>query len=398
MRINYTFILLWTSVFSFGQTDALSVITVDEAVNLALENNPAVANHSLKIEQNRVMKSALLNIQPTELKYKSGQIYTPEHDRYIELNQSFGSLLEHISNYRLANEYLQISRTESDLAKKNITAEVKSAYYFWVYTYNKLLLLEQKENVFSDIERIAELQYKNGDIDQLEKTSLCAEAAGVRTTLNMLYDEIEIARNKLKQLIVTEAEIIPSIRELPIYKIDKAADTSWYSNNLLASYYKGLSEINNLKVKSKRASFFPEISLGIINQHITPYSGLWAWQFGLSFPVLFFVNKAEVQQAKIQAQMSANEYKYQLFVINKTIENLILELNKTFKNLMHYDQFALAQAEQIVLTATLQLEKEEIEYIEYARRIAESISIKLKYLEILNQYNQTAIQLEFYAD
>lgn len=398
MRIYYTFILLWISVLSFCQADSLSVIAVDEAVHMALENNPAAVNHSLKIEQSRLMNSALLNIKPTEIKYRSGQIYGPEHDRYIEINQSFGSLLEHISNYRLANEYMQISKTESDLAIKNITAEVKSAYYFWVYTYNKLLLQEQKGNVFRDIERIAELQYRNGDIDQLEKTSLYAEAASVRTTLNMLYDEYEIARNKLKQLIVTEAEILPSIRELPIYKIDKAADTGWYSNNLMASYYKGLSEINNLTVKSKRASFFPEISLGVINQHITPYSGLWAWQLGFSFPVLFFVKNAEVQQAKIQAQMSENDYKYQLFVINITIENLILDLNKTFKNLMYYDQFALVQAEQIVQTVTLQLEKEEIEYIEYARHIAESISIKLEYLEILNQYNQNAIQLEFYAD
>lgn len=398
MRIHYTFILLWISVLSYSQADPLSVITVDEAVNMALDNNPAVVNHSLKIEQSNFMKSALLNFQPTELKYRSGQIYRPEHDRYIELNQSFGSLLEHINNYRLANEYLQISKTEYDLVIKNITAEVKSAYYFWIYTYNKLLLQEQKEDVFSDVERIAALQYKNGDIDQLEKTALFAEASGVRTALNMLYDELEIARNKLKQLIVTDAEILPSISELPIYKINKAADTSWYSNNLLASYYKELSEINNLKVKSKRSSFFPEISLGIINQHITPYSGLWAWQLEFSFPILFFVKKAEVQQAKIQAQMSENDYKHQLYVINKTIENLILDLNKTFKNLMHYDQFALVQAEQLAQTATLQLEKEEIEYIEYARRIAESISIKLEYLEILNQYNQTAIQLEFYAN
>ncbi|MBN2523648.1 MAG: TolC family protein, partial [Bacteroidales bacterium] len=208
----------------------------------------------------------------------------------------------------------------------------------------------------------------------------------------------EMARNKVKQLIVTDAEIVPLIGELPMYKINKTTDTSQYRNNILSDYYRGLFEIDSLALKSKTAVFFPEISFGIINQHIAPYSGLWAWQLKLSFPVLFFHKKSEVQKAKLEAQVSENEYDYQSFAINKTIENLILDLDMSFKKLMYFDKYALLQAEQIMQTATLQLEKEEIEYVEYIRQIAESISIKLEYLEILNQYNQTAIQLEFYAN
>ncbi|MBN2482191.1 MAG: TolC family protein [Bacteroidales bacterium] len=398
MRNFILLTFLWVQVYVFGQTGPISVISPEESVKMALENNPAVVNQSLRIEQSQLMRKVSWDFESTGMKYRSGQLYGPERDRYLEINQGFGSLLEHIHNYRLADKQLQLSKTEYNLARKNLIAEVNSTYYYWVYTYNRLIIQEQQSKVFSDIERIADLQYKNGDIDLLERTALVTEAASVETGLNILYDELEMARNKVKQLIVTDAEILPSMTELSMYKINRASDTRMYQNHILASYYKSLTELNDCTVASKSAAFFPELSFGIINQHIAPYSGLWAWQLELSIPVLFFTKKAEVQRARLETQISENEYEYQLFAINKTIENLVLELEMIFKKLIYFDQYALLEAEQIVQTATRQLEKEEIGYIEYARRIAESLSTKLEYLEILNHYNQTAIQLEFYAN
>lgn len=383
--------------YSFGQKDSISLLSPEEAVSLALENNPVILNSSLQIDKAQLMKQASWDIDATEFKFKIGQIYSPEQDRYFELNQGFGSLLEHIYQFHMANQHLQLSKTEFEIQQRNITSEVKSAYYFWVYTYNRLSILQQQQQIFSDIARIAGLQYKNGEIDLLEKTTLLAEVAHVETQLNMLYDELDIACNKLKQLIVKEGDILPLITELTMYKINKSSDTSQYSTSILANYYRNLYEINSIAVKSKSAAFFPEISMGVINQHIEPHSGLWGWQLGLSFPLWFVSKGAELKQAKLEKEMAENEYDYQLFAIKKTIENLILELDKTFKKLLYFDQYALIQADQISETASLQLEKEEIEYIEYACQIARSISIKMEYLETLNQYNQFAIQLEFYA-
>lgn len=357
-----------------------------------------MVNMALKTEQNQFMRSASWDLDPIELTYRSGELYSSQQGRYIEINQDFGSLLKHISNYKLASKQVKVSLSEQEIQLRNISAEVKSAYFFWVYTYHRLAVLEQQQQIISGIERIAELKYDKGEIDLLEKTTLITEAAYAETQLNMLYDELEISRNKLKQLIVSDREFVPSHHELTMYKITKSSDTSQYSNSIIATYYKNLVELDNLAIKSKSAAFFPEISFGIINQYITPYSGLWAWQVGFSFPVWFFAKNAGIKQTRIEAKMAKNQYEYQLFAVSTTIENLVLELDKTFKELVYYDQHALLQARRLSETAALQLQNEEIEFTEYAKLMAQSSSIMLQYLKVLNRYNQTAIQLEFYAN
>ncbi len=57
----------------------------------------------------------------------------------------------------------------------------------------------------------------------------------------------------------------------------------------------------------------------------------------------------------------------------------------------------LGQADQLLEINRAKFENEDIDYTEYTQKADEAFQIQLDYLETLNNYNQTAIQLEFYA-
>lgn len=86
-----------------------------------------------------------------------------------------------------------------------------------------------------------------------------------------------------------------------------------------------------------------------------------------------------------------------VFIHERKKENLEFELNSYFKKLMYFNQVGLGQADQLLEINRTKFENEDIDYTEYVQKADEAFRIRLDYLETLNNYNQAAIQLEFYA-
>jgi hypothetical protein len=78
-------------------------------------------------------------------------------------------------------------------------------------------------------------------------------------------------------------------------------------------------------------------------------------------------------------------------------ENLEFELNKYFKKILYFQQVALARADILIGISQIRFEKEDIDYTEFVQNAEEGFLIRLEYMQTLNIYNQTAIQLELYA-
>ncbi|MBN2814115.1 MAG: TolC family protein [Bacteroidales bacterium] len=74
-----------------------------------------------------------------------------------------------------------------------------------------------------------------------------------------------------------------------------------------------------------------------------------------------------------------------------------LVLDSLFVRLQYYYQAGLPYAGALLQVQQARLAAEEIEYLEWAVEIEKAFAIKLGYLKTLNQYNQHAIELEYYA-
>jgi outer membrane protein TolC len=85
------------------------------------------------------------------------------------------------------------------------------------------------------------------------------------------------------------------------------------------------------------------------------------------------------------------------FIHERKRENLEYELNNYFKSLQYFNRVGLSQADQLLEINRVKFDNEDIDYTEYTQKADEAFRIQLDYLETLNHYNQTAIQLEFYA-
>jgi hypothetical protein len=217
--------------------------------------------------------------------------------------------------------------------RKKLSFDIKSAWYRWLFNIHKWQTLQDYEYLLSDLDRIAAERYQAGDFDLLEKSASLTKLAEIQTATAIVANEIDLTTNLLKQLLFTDTEIVPADTSLSIYQVVKGFGDEQY------------------------LSYQPE--------------------------------------PNVQGDTLSSRYRH--FIAVKSFEYKQLELDGCFIRLQFYNSFGLTHANTILQTSRAKFNAEEIDYLEFTEDIAEAFKIKLEYLETMNNYNQKAIQLEYYA-
>ena len=79
-------------------------ISLEQAVDYTLKNNPDLQNSILNIESAKKQKQGILNFDPTEFSYQKGQLNSDLIDYSFEINQNFGSFLTHYQTGKLVKQ------------------------------------------------------------------------------------------------------------------------------------------------------------------------------------------------------------------------------------------------------------------------------------------------------
>jgi len=385
------------NAFSQNQEQDVQEITIDQAVDLTLKNNPILKNASLDIIAAKKQKQGVLGFAPTEFSYQNGQINSDIIDYSFEINQNFGSLLTHFQNSKLINENISLSEKQQIILEKEVIAQAKVGYYKWIYIINQFKIKQEQVDLYKEFVRISQLKYELGESNLLEQTLAETKYASAKNDLLKATEQLIIAENNLKQIMNSEGYFIPESDSLSIYQLPAGNDPNErFSNSIMLNYYENLYSIENVKYNVERSRYFPEISAGYFNQQIDNIGGFTGWNIGLSMPLWFLPQNAKVQAAKIEKQKAQNSLEYQKFNIEKEIENLVIHLDQIQNDLIYYHENALKKSELLKHTAKVQFENEEIEYLEFLESINAAQEIELGYLNTLYNYNETAIKLEFY--
>ena len=392
------FVLLG-GVKGFAQNDSESVqkISMDFVIENSLKNNPVMQNARLNIESNKKQKQGVINFEPTEFSYQHGQINSDIIDYSFEINQNFGSILTHFQNAKLINQQIALSEKELVLVEKEFVAQIKIAWYKWIYLINQFNTKQNLAKMYKEFARIAKLKYDLGESKLLEQILAETEYASIKNELLKANEQLIIAENNLKQYMNLDGDFLPESDSLNIYQLPASTDPDQrFSSSVLLDYYQNLNQMEKVKLGVERSKYFPELSAGYFNQQIDEVGGFSGWSVGVSIPLWFLPQNAKVQQAKIEQQKANNTYNYQKFNLEKEIENLVVRLDQIQNDLIYYHEDALKKATLLEKTASVQFEKEEIEYMEFLQSIKAAETIRMEYLETLYNYNETAIKLEFY--
>ena len=385
-------LLLIPAAMSAQQTT--ESITLEQAIQLAHQNNPRLKNAALAIEQAKASRGEILEAAPTTFSYQWGQLNSSDKkDKQINVEQSLGSLFTPFYKNTLVNKQVSTSTYYKQMVEKEITAEVKRAWAYCQYTKNLCGMYEDQEKMAADLQKIADIRYKQGEINLLERNMMSSDAAALHNQLYQAKEEERIALNRLKWACYTDNDIYPADSSNTIFytRADSLSVSDAHIN-----YFKSQAAEKQAIVNVERSHFFPELSFGYTNQDIRPLKNLNAWMVGVSFPLYFLPQKSKIRQAKLAAISAQNEADANIRQLKNKVDELSSELRKQAESLKYYKGSALKAADELTKSAKLQLQQSDISVADFIQSLTAARNIKKGYIETVYQYNIAALEYELY--
>ena len=387
-------------------TDSL---TLEQAVETALKNHPTVKAANLEVEKQQKLKKTSLDIDKTNISYTQGQLNSAFIDNRLSISQDFKFPTTYISQANLQKRKVALSENALSITQNELVRNVRAAYMQLSYGYTRQKLLNTLENTYANFLKAAEKRYQTGETNLLEKIAAQGKYQEIKLMKQQADADVKIYMQELQKWLntnnpVTISETNLNKLELPLSEAE-GQDTGLpaetlvkagnVNNNPLLQYYQQSIRVSEQQYKLEKSGYLPDLSAGYFNQQIDGTPGFTGFQVGVKIPLWYRTQQGKVQAAKIDAEIAQAEYENYNLMIKTLFAGKLQEYYK-YKGLVdYYESQGLAIAGQLIKFAEKSYKAGEIDYVEYIRNIDQAIDIKTKYLDNLNQFNQTVIDLQF---
>ena len=387
------FPLLMLLLLPFG-SQAQQCVTLDEAVAMALANHPRLRSAEATIERARAARGEAWELAPTTVEYAWGQLNGPgRNDNQVTVTQSVGSLVTPFYKNALVRRQVETGTLYRELVQREITAEVKRAWAYYLYTGELCTLYRDQDTLAGQLLRSGELRYAQGDISQLERNMTATTAAEMRNKLFQAQEEHRLAAVRLQWACYAETPLIPADTVQAMCAVDPA-DTG--ASDAYRGFFNSRADEMLARVRVEKSRFFPELSVGYLRQNILPEKGLNAWTVGASFPIFFNSQRSRIRQAKVDAYIARNDAEANIRAVDNKIAEIRTLLRRYAESIRYYTSTALPEADALIRSATLQLKNSDTGIPEFIQSLNSALEIRRGYAEAVYNHNVAALEYELY--
>jgi len=392
--------VLFTQSLFAQNTSVATRISFNAAYDTALRNNLQIKASDLQIERSRAMQGTWLDIPKTGV-FAENEDINPQ-DRKGILKIGISQSVEWFSVYKARRNLLQQQVKTVELSKQiralEIKRDVQAAYYSLWYLQSKQLLWQRLDSIYTSLAQAAVLRVKTGESAGLDSISAMARANETTIQLNVLARDVQVQQELLKKLLNTNTVYLPELT--PLQKLQVAfMDTSANLHPQLQLQQQNVNvaaaELNVQRQGRKpefQGRFFSQRLYGVSN----PYSG---FSVTVGIPIFggnSYRNKIKAAQLEQDYQKSLLDYERLTLAANHN--QLYQQFIKEQEMLKYYETKGLVQAEAIIKASNLAYRGGEINFAELSQFLSQAIDIQKNYLEVLHQFNQSAIQLSYYLN
>lgn len=377
--------------------DTIQQVSLDEAMQIAVNNNISVENAHLRIEQAIHNQKQAFSLGATELEWQRGEINSEIVDNSFAINQNFGNIFSFPANRRVATSQKTLAETSYELSVLKTEQNVNTLFYIYLWYANQENLLDKQIALYTNVANIAKVRYETGETSQLEQLMLENEAKKLEQQQHELIAAKRTVLLRFNQALRAEDTIYkPEYQRLDKILIASQLPADNSISNTESSFYEQQIDASKANLTREKTRFLPELYAGYFRQQIDGQNGFDGWQAGVALP-LFGASALHhsVQTAKIEQQIAENNLQEMRIELQTNYRSLTNELNNLQAQLTYFDESALPVARLLRENTEKLYETGEITYIEYLQNMREVLQIELEQLQTLHQYNQTVIQLNY---
>ncbi|RFS19668.1 CusA/CzcA family heavy metal efflux RND transporter [Chitinophaga silvatica] len=396
---NIAPILVLLIVLTGGNLKAQTPVTLEEAMNLAIQNNRNLKNEKLRSDYSKALIRTSADIPQTAISADYGQINSAYNDSKFGALQSIAFPTVYKRQKNLYTEEWKKSLLTVSLKEFELKKAVSLTYYNMLYWQEKMKLLNEALSVYSSFLEKATLRQKAGESNILEKTTADNQKTAISIQLQQVQQELKTLQIQFQWLLNSETEYLPSDHQKALFVAD---ETNIHPALKVLEQQKVVAEQQTSLEKSK---MLPGLQLGY---NLNSFKGTGAdnktydatprfssVQVGVSVPLFTTGQKARISASKVAASVAENDFQNAQFTLKKQYEQLLQAYKSNLDIVNKYETTELKNAEIITETAQKQFINGEINYLEFAILINQTIALKSNYADALWKLNENAIQLQY---
>lgn len=408
MKSVTTILLLLLSGLGFNaNAQTKKIIGVEEAINIALQNNGNIKAKDFEIKSAQSLKKTSGELPKLDFNTQLGQYNSIKFDQSFQVAQTIPFPTLFGAKKELINAEVKSKELQSAITVLELKNQVRTYYYQIQYLQHNQKQLLHLDSLYNDFIKVAELRYKTGDTKKVEISTAQAKQGEINLLLKQNEVYLQNAYQNLQALMNTNEpfEVSNDAKFQPL-QISTLLDSTAVANHpTIKALYQDVVIAEQTK-KVEKAQGLPDFTVGYVNQSLIGFQTVngqdkyfnsgnrfSSVNIGIAIPLTFGATKARIKSLDYQKQAAQANAQQQQILLQTQLQNLIQQYQQDLQQFNYYQQQALPNANDIVSAAQLGYRTGDISYVEYLYALQTATDIQLNYLKSIQQVNQSAINI-----
>lgn len=374
-------------------------ITADQAVAMALENNSSLLADQKRVEQSQQLVGSAFNLDKTEVYYNFDENNTAANGLPIKvfgLSQKIQFPTLYGTQRKANQQAVEISTRQYELSERTLTKAVYQSYYQVVYRNSLVQKYTFLDSIYGQFLKAVQKRHEVGETNLLEKLTAAAKQKEISILLMQAEEEVKKAHTRLQQWVQSEEPLNVELTVLPRLKVNSLIT----SDHPGLRYYDAAQKFGAYELSLERQRLLPDLQISVFqgtNNGLNPirYNGI---QAGIAVPLWFGANKSKIEAAKTATLILADEYENYNLQLQSNYKILLSDLKKHEAAIDYYQTSGKTLFSELTTHASNAFHEGEIDFFEYVQLLETAENIQIKYLENLNDYNNTVLEINYLND
>ncbi len=373
-------------------------ITLNEAITIAKENNLQLKTEKQKTEYLDALSKVGKEYYNTEIASELGQFNSIFFDTKIGISQKIKFPTVYKKQKLVLQEQAKIGNWHEALLQKEIVTKVQQLFFELIILNKKKELLEKSNQLFSEFVRKTSLRFSKGETNLLEKISAETQQEQINIQLEDLKFDIENAITRFNFLLQSSSKKIPDNTHF-IVDYDAKNNINLLEEHPSIKIIAQQKNIHQAEIEFEKTKLLPEFVGGIYEQSMRTNSlsffrpMFFYSQLGVSIPIFNTSTKNKIRAMDVLKSIDDTEINLQKMKLENEFKEKTNTYLKLKKSIEYYNNKGLINSEKIISIAEKQYLNGEINYLQWAMLINQSIEIENNYLNTVKNINDISIEL-----
>ena len=379
--------LVLIAVFVYHFSTAQRLLTKDDAIQLALNNQRNLKAANLSVQQQQQLLRGVAGLENPQVTAEA----SPYEPLQIGVQQTFSLPGVYKNRKALQNERIRLAQLQLQGNQYDLKLQVRSSYLQVQFLTEQVRLLNYQDSIYQAIKVSSKRFFDAGQINKLEELQATSQADKIRNELTRMEADLK-AEKTIFQFFTAQTDSF-TVEPMDQYAFVPLTDTT--VSNVQQQILQQQIVINQSQLRVQKSQLSPEITAGVLFPTSKEYERPVGYQVGISVPIWRRQNRSRIEAAKTGVDIATAGLELEQQRLNAQYRQAISSYQRDLQSLRYYNNTALPQARAIIETSQRLFQGGELNYIESLRNLQNAFAIFSDHLETVRTYNEVVIQLNY---